>query len=607
MANDVFLGSLFLAAGLILIVIIVVYLSKGKHAKKGRSSEDDKNNQIAVNNMHTALKELPIPAVLNESGTYKSNSSSIAMTREVVSSKGHADIIIPNFKLHDDIKGLIWIGDGKYKNYTPENKYGFTKEYNGIRITFTCNYGNEPSVVYTKQPVDMPQDETVVPRPPYYPTYTGLTPEQKWVYLKLLENPYNTSIDIGYVFILYYGLERHLLSGDFERAFKVILKLRDVHTNGSFQAYSANALILSAMLHEKGEYILEFIKSLDKDYELNFWNNLLLISYYSFKIPLYPKDIMRMSASFGFENKNYIKKYPEIFEGYLREVIHEKTGKDTVLINECISSTEIQGIELSVSPIFANTSMNDQRIPVPLLSENLKLRNVICGFLGAAHEMTKKKLAELRKTNKAPEPAYKPQKREKIPEMSIFSISDETIKLSNDKLWINRINDNELMECFSRSKRNVIKLDTHLSDILNKYIKYLLFRELLEELPLTLNQIASYLKEIINKKNEMQNDIQDIYKMIYSFHFLSTAVIPYSEKLEMPGYNVIDIMPGGSLIKLPMPYAKIGYEKLGLNKSTEKLFRELWGIPEAHNTFNELYPEIWNYYESHYKRISRSK
>jgi hypothetical protein len=513
-----------------------------------------------------------------------------------------ANLDTPLFRIHDDIKGLVWIGDGKYKNYTPENKYGFTTEFEGIKITFSCNYGNEPSIIYTKQPVKVPEDETLVPRPPYYPSYEELTPEQKWIYLKLLANPYDTSIDIGYVFILYYGLERHLLSGEFERAFRVILKLRDVHTNSSFQQYSANALILSAMLHKKGEFVLEFISSLDKEHELNFWNNLLLLSYYSFNVPLYPKDIMRMSASFGFDNKNYIKKYPEIFENHLREIIQEKLGKDTVLINECIEIADLQNIELSERPIFANTSMNNQRIPVPLLSENHKLRNVMCDFLITAHEATKKKLAEMRKTKQMPKSAHEPKKREKKLEIPILSIVDETISPPNDKIWLYKINDDELLTCFPESKRKKIKLNTHLTDLINKYIKYTIFRDSLEELPAAFGAIKSILQEMIKEKKERQEDTQELYEMLYSFGALSSMGIPYSEKLEMPGYNVFEIMPGGSLIKLPMPYAEIGYERLGFNKSICKSLQELWGIPSNHSTLNEYYPEIWKYYENHYEK-----
>jgi len=49
-----------------------------------------------------------------------------------------------------------------------------------------------------------------IPRPDYYPTYAGLNPEQRWIYLNWLQNP-SESINIGYVFLYYYGLERQLL------------------------------------------------------------------------------------------------------------------------------------------------------------------------------------------------------------------------------------------------------------------------------------------------------------------------------------------------------------------------------------------------------------
>ncbi len=39
-----------------------------------------------------------------------------------------------------------------------------------------------------------PVDEKEIEIPPYFPTYSGLTPEQKWIYLKLLSNPYDTNV-----------------------------------------------------------------------------------------------------------------------------------------------------------------------------------------------------------------------------------------------------------------------------------------------------------------------------------------------------------------------------------------------------------------------------
>lgn len=306
----------------------------------------------------------------------------------------------PDFVIHEDIKNLLWIADGKYKNYTIGQKEP-DFEYCGMKIYFSFGSNEEPSLIYSRQPIQKPHDETVIPRPPYYPTYSGLTPEQRYIYAKLLTNPYNTEIDIGYVFILYYGLERHLLCGDFDSAFKVILKLRDVHRNGSFQSYSANALILTSMLHNRGEYALAFIASLDKEYEFNFLSNLFLICYFSFDLPLTPKDIMRMSATFEFTNRNYIKKNPDIFEKCLSDTIADKYQSDGVFINTFITKSELSKIKRDNWRIFANMSLLDKEIPVPMLSDNFKLKKAINDLLNEAHERTKKALAEMRKKNKA--------------------------------------------------------------------------------------------------------------------------------------------------------------------------------------------------------------
>ena len=59
----------------------------------------------------------------------------------------------------------------------------------------------------------------------YYPSYKNLKAENRYVYLNWLRDV-TAPIPIGYVFIFYYGLERHLLFGKFEQAFDMIVKLR---------------------------------------------------------------------------------------------------------------------------------------------------------------------------------------------------------------------------------------------------------------------------------------------------------------------------------------------------------------------------------------------
>ena len=305
----------------------------------------------------------------------------------------NSDLIVDSKPvLHEDLVGLIWIGDGPYKNYSPDNNKKQYFEVDGMRVSFSFMQQDEPSLLYTQEKIAKPSENVFIERPPYFPTYKQLTPEQKWIYLNLLTNPYNQEIDIGYIFILYYGLERHLLSGDFENAFKVILRLRDVHRNKSFQSYSANAIVLSCMLQKRGDLALEFINSLDKEYEYAFSDNLFLICYFSFNLPLTAKDIMRMSKTFEFTNTNYIKKYPIQFEEALQNVLTEKTGKNTILLNTYFNKTEIKKIKMQEVPIFANTSIIDNKYMVPILSENFKLKKDVFLYLDEAHNAVKKQI-----------------------------------------------------------------------------------------------------------------------------------------------------------------------------------------------------------------------
>jgi hypothetical protein len=322
-------------------------------------------------------------------------------------------INIKKFTIHDDIKQLLWFADGPLKNLTKEQmkhdkgaislKIQF--EHNNPRIIAMCEELNltidEPSLIYTKKAIIQPQDELNVPDPYYFPGYKNLSPEQRWIYLRFLENPYNTYyFDTGYVFILYYGLERHLLQGDFDNAFKVIMKLRDVHANKSFQKYSGNAVILSSLLRNKGEYALEFVKSLDKEYKFHFSDNLLLMCYYSFNIPLLPKDIIRMAKTFGFTKTNYIKKSHDVFEKCLLNIMKEKIGAENIDIKKYISDSELNNLSYEDTPIYANSSIIGDTVPVPMITSNSNLRNEINILLELAHEATKVKLAEMRKVVK---------------------------------------------------------------------------------------------------------------------------------------------------------------------------------------------------------------
>jgi hypothetical protein len=307
--------------------------------------------------------------------------------------------------IHPDIKDLIWFKNGPKSNYHPEQHIETSEFYAGefrFRMNFSFSGPEEPSVIDTKLVSREIRNLNEVERLPYYPSYSDITPEQRGAYLKFLENPYNTAFEVGYAFILYYGLERFLLTDRFEQAFEVILNLRDVHGNQSFQSYSGNALVLSCLYHKRPDMMIKFIRSIDKDFELTFSDNLFLLSAYSFEIPLYAKDVARLAKTFEFNNKNYISKYPEMFYETMTRLMLEKYSKKGILLSEILNKKEFSKLRTEEKSMFANISISDEKIKVPMIAESFKIKKAFNNLLEETHESVKKELADLRKKGSAP-------------------------------------------------------------------------------------------------------------------------------------------------------------------------------------------------------------
>lgn len=344
---------------------------------------------------------------------------------------------------HPDLQNLLWISDGPRKNYTIQ-EHEQVYECEGIRIVFSSFSSQEPSLISVRLPIQVDVEFQNIERPPYFPTYAGLTAAQRGVYWKFLADPYSGQFDIGYVFILYYGLERHLLEGRYEDAFHVILKLRDVYDNTSFQHYSACALILTCLIRQQPELANEFYHSLDKSYELNFSDNLYLLCKMGLNQPLTPQDIMRMSKSFEFTNQNYIKKLPEMFFQQLSAAMQSRFGSNVLEISKFVTQTEWRNLHKQSIPIFANFSIPDQSIDTPLISECFKLRKVAFDLLEQAHENLKSELAQMRKAGTIP--IEKNQNHKKVIQSLSFDSTQEKELLSQyKKVYSNAMNKHFLL------------------------------------------------------------------------------------------------------------------------------------------------------------------
>ena len=220
----------------------------------------------------------------------------------------------------------------------------------------------------------------------YYPNYFSLEPNQKFYYLKWLED-ITQPIPIGYVFIFYYGLERHLINGDFEQAFEMILKLKNKFDNSSFQFYSTDALLIAIVLRNKYEYFNKM---------LNYINNseLLCIVKTFISEPLTPKDIIDIRKSVGFTNNYYIQKDYELFYKTLEKVIINKYGALLIPTSQRIIENATSYLTLAI----ANFSLEKRTAKIPDIFSNESFKEEIRSLLIETHNIikaNKKTLAEM--------------------------------------------------------------------------------------------------------------------------------------------------------------------------------------------------------------------
>lgn len=403
--------------------------------------------------------------------------------------------------IHPDIRDFIWVGDGDHRNYTQDGSNTISIDIGGISLNIAFSSDEEPSLIYMSLPIANPIGP--IDRPPYYPTYKELTPLQRGMYWRLLANPYDASIDIGFVFILYYGLERFLLTNKYEAVIDVILKLRDAHTNKSFQMYSANAIILTCLRYQRADIVQKFITSLDKEHEYSFSPNLYLLCKCVLREPLPASDVMRLAKSFGFSKDNYIKNHPKMFLEMLSKNIVETYGTDSISWDELVNDWELEKLPKEDTIIFANVSIKDRTIKVPSLLTSEKLKQKLYGLLDKTHEEVKKQLADMKKRGEvAPKGAKKLDKNPK--EVLIFDTTAEA----------------ELLCTYNGTRNNSLAQHFASIQLQDFYYKY---RNIDQAY---LEKCIEYCKDDISRLGDMQKDYyEETRKKLLAQSWLSKAQI----------------------------------------------------------------------------------
>ncbi len=245
-------------------------------------------------------------------------------------------------------------------------------------------------------PVRRPVDRGLVPRPDYYPSYAALSPEQKWIYLNWLTDV-TQPVDVGYAFLYYYGLERHLLLGHFESAFDEILVLQQRQgANASLQSYSHSALLSSALFRGRPERLKQL-------YELHppeRFQNMDLVLAHQLGYDLGPEGLIRVARSLPGVNKRYVRKNPEEYERALTDILSREFGHPFLPLASAYSISEVAR---EPQILFANISFPSEircRALPSFLRHEPFIRDAT-RILGLAHEETKCTLAAARKRSRS--------------------------------------------------------------------------------------------------------------------------------------------------------------------------------------------------------------
>lgn len=117
-------------------------------------------------------------------------------------------------------------------------------------------------------------------------------------------------------------------------------------------------------------------------------------------------------------------------------------------------------------------------------------------------------------------------------------------------------------------------------------------------LPAAFREAAIAVRSLIRECRQLNQPYGDQLELLYWLGAVSSFSVPYSTRLEEPGYNVMQAVPGQVLKGLPFSYDQLGYEKIELfNKTDINWLVESWGQPKSHSTLHELYQEVWKRYE----------
>jgi hypothetical protein len=315
----------------------------------------------------------------------ETNQQLVPSGTKVITLRGH-NLIVP-----ERTARLLYVSDEDPSGVSQTFGNVLTINIIGGQIKVNNLSENEPSTIFTKMLVRKPSNPDEIPRPDYYPTYAGLTPEQKWIYLNWLSQ-ISVPVNIGYVFIYYYGLERHLLLGEFNLAFEEILLLRKYHQNQSFSFYSGAALLHSCVFRKR----LDMLEKLNQSEELTDLENSELLMVFQLGFDFTADSLIKASKKIRGINQRYIKSDLVSFKATLEGCLRKRYGDAYFPFG---SRYKLKDLPKQRDILFANISFpTEVRTPeIPSFLQYTPFLDEVREVFAEAHDKMKIYLRERRK------------------------------------------------------------------------------------------------------------------------------------------------------------------------------------------------------------------
>lgn len=285
-------------------------------------------------------------------------------------------VVVPRFEIEgspflipQSVLSLLWLKNGPFRNCSDAEE-------------------DEPSAIDLMLPIDLEVSEDDKSTDiEYYPSYIKLTPRQRTVYLRWLQD-ITEKVPIGYVFIFYYGLERFLFTEKFEQALQTMALLRKHHENASFLAYSADAMLVGCLINNR----LDLIDKIDIEKSSS---DLYLYIKGSLFRGLSPLDLMETCRMWGFTNTRYIKNQSQLFQVKLESLLLHKYNQSFFPL----SHSDYVESEQSFPIVLANYSLSleERYASAKDITTNTHIKNTVLELLQETHQEIKQTLAEMRR------------------------------------------------------------------------------------------------------------------------------------------------------------------------------------------------------------------